>query len=256
MSWIESHQSLSRHKKVAGLVALLKTDRLKIIGHLHELWWWGLDNADVDGNLGDTSNEALAIAACWPVKDAKRFVEALIVVRFVDQSERGLVLHNWYAYAGKLMAARAANKERMQRARASHVPNTERARVALPYPTVPNRTQPLANASKAARRPRARLPVDPEYLKEIQPAHPTVNVCEVYADASNRKTWDGYKDKRRALGKYIGWAEEKVNPNGRTNTPARGSSRSSGDEINDSWKRYAAAHAKPDQAGHSARPDG
>ena len=52
MAWIESHQSLSRHRKTLAVVAELKVDRHKLIGHLHELWWWALDNATAEGALG------------------------------------------------------------------------------------------------------------------------------------------------------------------------------------------------------------
>lgn len=52
--------------------------------------------------------------------------------------------------------------------------------------------------------------ITPEYLKEIQPAHPTVDVVAVYEAALNRSVWAGYKDKRRALNERIGWAEEKA----------------------------------------------
>lgn len=158
MSWIESHQSLSRHKKLAGLVSILKVDRLKLIGHLHELWWWGLDNADMDGNLGLVTDEAIAIAACWPERDAKRFVGALVTVRFLDESDDGPVLHNWYEYAGKLNARRATNKDRMQqardaaraereRARAEHVQRTVQDRVGLPTVPTNQPNQPAANAA-------------------------------------------------------------------------------------------------------------
>lgn len=44
MAWIESHQTLSRHRKTLRAAALLHVDRHKMIGHLHELWWWALDN--------------------------------------------------------------------------------------------------------------------------------------------------------------------------------------------------------------------
>ena len=91
---------------------------------------------------------------------------------------------------------------------------------------------------------------DPSYLDDQQSKHPLVNVREILANARNRpKTWGGYADQRRALGNYIRWAEEKVNSNGRTNTPARNPARSSryatGDEVNESWDQWAAAN-KPE----------
>ncbi len=131
MAWIESHQSLSRHRKTLHMVAALKIDRHKILGHLHELWWWGLDNADVNGLVGHVSAEVIAEASGWPARDAERWLKALIEaggnqsVGFLEQQEGGFVLHDWYEFAGKLNDRREANRERMQRARAGHGPNQD-----------------------------------------------------------------------------------------------------------------------------------
>jgi hypothetical protein len=165
MAWIESHQSLSRHKKTLRLCAELKTDRHKVLGHLHELWWWGLDNADTYGAIGHTSNEVLAEAAGWPLSKAESWVGALVHAGFIDATDDGLVLHDWYDYAGKLNEQRSRNKERMRRkrdgaqpphdpstngTRAAHVQRTSgarapatRARITQPDRTIPNQVTPL-----------------------------------------------------------------------------------------------------------------
>jgi len=133
MAWIESHQSLSRHRKTLEAVALLHVDRHKFIGHLHELWWWGIDNASPGGQLGRVPPSALADAAGWPLKDAERFVDALVSSGFIERTEDGYVLHDWFDYSGKLSAMRAKNRTRMAAARAAReqrtngAPNTARA---------------------------------------------------------------------------------------------------------------------------------
>jgi hypothetical protein len=153
MAWIESHQALSRHKKTLALAAFLKTDRHKVLGHLHELWWWGIDNADTYGQVGVVPNEVIAEAAGWPTKDADRFVDGLVSAGFMDQTEDGLTLHDWYDYAGKLNARRDENRERMRRKRVAQPPHppstngtsaehvqrthTARAPATVPNPTVP-----------------------------------------------------------------------------------------------------------------------
>jgi hypothetical protein len=127
MAWIQSHQALSRHKKTLALAAYLRTDRYKVLGHLHELWWWGIDNADTNGQIGAVPAEVIAEAAGWPVKDAERFVESLVSAGFMDRTDDQLSLHNWFEYAGKLNVQRDENKERMRRKRAApppHPPNT------------------------------------------------------------------------------------------------------------------------------------
>src|SRR5262245_4669036 len=112
MAWIESHQSLSRHRKTLEVVAALHVDRHKLIGHLHQLWWWGLDNADTEGKLGPVTSQALADAAEWSGRDAAKFVDALVHAGFLDRLEEGhYVLHDWFDYAGKLNEQRALRRE-------------------------------------------------------------------------------------------------------------------------------------------------
>ena len=147
MAWIESHQSMSRHRKTNRAVALLKVDRHKFIGHMHELWWWGLDNVAMDGWLNGLSDDEIAFAAQWD-GDPSVFVRSITEAGFVDVDESGeRWLHKWYTYAGKYLKRRADNAERMRETRATgagdsdntrvkHVPDTCTARaVATNQPT-------------------------------------------------------------------------------------------------------------------------
>ena len=246
MSWIESHQSLSRHKKTLRAAGLLKVDRHLLIGHLHELWWWALDNADTDGSLDLITAEEIAAAAEWPVKRADEFVQALVTAGFIeDKTGESMRLHNWYRYAGKLNDRRMAERERSKNRRSTGVQPADIGQTS--NGTVPNRTVPnLTSGSKDPPKPPTRRhePVTEDWLDSIQPDHPTVNVREVLRDAENRKTWDGYKDKRRSLLRYVGWAEEREAERAnrgsslRTgNTPGNGARRPSGDISNEERKR-------------------
>lgn len=161
MAWIESHQSLSRHRKTIRAAGRLSVDRATLIGHLHILWWWGLDNVGADGCLGDMEPFEIAAAAEWN-GDATTFVEALVDAGFLDQEEDGYYLHDWYDYAGKLIERRDAERERSRERRAARRkkrpdqtetdkkpeddqdategrPTVDRATT---VGTVPNRTQP------------------------------------------------------------------------------------------------------------------
>lgn len=100
MAWIESHQSLSRHRKTIRASGLLKCDRHKLIGHLHELWWWGLDNVGPAGELSGMENYEIGMAADWD-GNPDAFVDALIQAGFIDRREDGLWLHNWPVYTGR-----------------------------------------------------------------------------------------------------------------------------------------------------------
>src|SRR5690606_8205395 len=116
MAWIESHQSLAKHKKLLRLAALLKTNRVQLVGHLHYLWWWGLDNADIDGRLGDVSAFEIAEASEWD-GDPDEFVDALVSAGFLKLVDGQYVLHDWYDYAGKLNERREKERERSRQRR-------------------------------------------------------------------------------------------------------------------------------------------
>ena len=153
MAWIESHQSLLTHRKTITLTALLGLDRMTVIGHLHALWWWALDNAP-DGNLTRIPIPAVCEGSCYK-GDQNLYIESLVNAGFIDRKGRGLFLHGWDDYAGKLIDRRKRNTERMRQARAQendcaqHVLNTDRARASHrartceatePYPTLQNPT--------------------------------------------------------------------------------------------------------------------
>jgi hypothetical protein len=144
MAWIESHQTLGHHPKTLRLATELKCGVPGAIGYVHLLWYWALDFA-TNGEIR-TSPSVLARACEWR-GNPERFVHALVTAGFLeDRGDAGIAIHDWLDYAGRLVAKRAANAERMRSARASHVQRTEDARAehvqGLPYPTVPDHTVP------------------------------------------------------------------------------------------------------------------
>lgn len=154
MVWIESHQEIAQHPKTRRLARYLGVSIPDAIGRLHLLWWWAMNYAE-DGDLSGFDPEELADATLWE-GDGAALKDALIRSGFLDENGH---IHDWDDYAGKLIDRRKANADRMRAARASttsiegnaratHVRRTQRARVGLPYPTVPDHTLPLeANAS-------------------------------------------------------------------------------------------------------------
>jgi hypothetical protein len=126
MAWIRVDQSLGNHRKTRRLADELGVDRATAVGHLVLLWSWVLDNAPT-GALKGIATRDLADAACKN-GDPETFVQALINAGFIDRKGRGgtgLYIHDWYEYAGKLCETRAANKERMRRARAGATKSTK-----------------------------------------------------------------------------------------------------------------------------------
>lgn len=107
MAWIESHQSLATHRKTKRLARNLRMNRPKVIGHLHLIWWWCLDNAP-DGNLANIDHADIAEAAMWE-KDPEILFSALVDAEFIDADT--YCLHDWYDYAGKLVTNRQLTLE-------------------------------------------------------------------------------------------------------------------------------------------------
>ena len=88
-----------------------------------------------------------------------QFIEALVAAGYLDQTDNGLAIHDWYDYAGRLIEQREARREqdraRKQRQRErkkveahdGHGEVTEESRVTpgyvtlLPYLTKPNQTE-------------------------------------------------------------------------------------------------------------------
>ena len=136
--WIEIHQSLPTHRKIVSAGHLLNVPRMSLIGHMVCLWTWALDNAE-SGNLTGLSPEVIALGAQW-VGDPDAFVNALIQVGFLDQTQNQLRIHDWNDYAGRLIARRIADRERKRSLRLSaRNPGDVRRKSA---PTVPNLTVP------------------------------------------------------------------------------------------------------------------
>lgn len=111
MAWIESHQELAHHPKVARLAHMLDVTVPAALGHLHCLWWWCLSYAD-DGDLAQFDAFEVAHGAQWD-GDPEHFVKCLEECGWLDDG----VVHDWHDYAGKLVERRRADAERKRQAR-------------------------------------------------------------------------------------------------------------------------------------------
>lgn len=153
VAWIESHQELARHPKTKRLARKLSVSLPAAVGHLHFLWWWAMDYAQ-DGSLAKFTNDDIADAVAWD-GDADHLVNALIESGFIDHTDDGLIIHDWYEYAGRLIEKKEQNRERKRRSRAkkeevtqmshgSHADNrvTDEGVTGLPNQTKPNHTIP------------------------------------------------------------------------------------------------------------------
>ena len=125
MAWIESHQEVGRHPKTKKLARLLGVSLPAAVGHLHYFWWWALDFAQ-DGRLEKFDNYDLADAVQWD-GDPDALVSSLIASGYIDETDDGLMIHDWGEYAGKLLERRAKDRERKRAAaEAAGVPQSFR----------------------------------------------------------------------------------------------------------------------------------
>jgi DnaD/phage-associated family protein len=162
VAWIESNQEVGRHPKTKKLARLLDVSVVSAVGHLHYLWWWALDFTQ-DGYIGKYDEFDIAEACMWE-GEHQSFVNALIQAGFVDKTESGLLIHDWFDYAGRLIIQKdikkEKNNERVKRFRdkskktcnadvmlcnAPTVPNLTVPNITVPNHTVPNHKEPKLN---------------------------------------------------------------------------------------------------------------
>lgn len=117
MAWIELHEYVWNHPKTVMLSHLLGISKTYAVAHMAKLWTWCIRYAP-DGRLHNNSvgipSEILAESADYN-GNAQNFVEALIKSGYVDQTDEGLVIHDWHQYAGKIEALKAYDRERKRR---------------------------------------------------------------------------------------------------------------------------------------------
>ena len=116
--WIELHQSLVQHKKMDRLVRETGLGRDTALGRLCMLWLWALADRP-DGELSDLTPARAGEILFLRAKQAWSFLEALERCGFLDREGESLRVHDWKDYAGRLMEARARDRERKRRDRAA-----------------------------------------------------------------------------------------------------------------------------------------
>lgn len=101
--------------KLRRLYKALGCSKPKAIGILYFLWDWGLDNADEDGILvglerDDVSRYLYGVSSDCGL-NMNDVVDALVATGWLDESEDGLVLHDWYDWQGPYYRAKERRKK-------------------------------------------------------------------------------------------------------------------------------------------------
>lgn len=112
MAWYEAHQTLAKHPKTLKLSTLIKCERRYAVGLLHDLFTWGLDAAKKDGTLPGLNADEIAAALDFSGKKGRAVVDALVASGYLELSENGYKIHDWYDYAGKFADQREDAKKR------------------------------------------------------------------------------------------------------------------------------------------------
>lgn len=114
MAWIESHQSLERHPKTLLLRRVTLLSHNEVLGVLHRLWWWALDNAH-DGDVTDFCKKGLMEEVFGiPEKEEKSLAECLIEAGWLDKEGDKIVIHNHGRYRDRITEMREMNKLRQK----------------------------------------------------------------------------------------------------------------------------------------------
>ena len=101
--------------KLRKLYKALGCSKPEAIGILYFLWDWGLDNADEDGILvglgkDDVSRYLYGVSSDCGL-NMNDVVDALVATGWLDESEDGLVLHDWYDWQGPYYRAKERRKK-------------------------------------------------------------------------------------------------------------------------------------------------
>lgn len=117
MAWLQIHQTLKDHRKLLKAADILEVTPPHMMGILISFWLWALDNTP-SGTLDGISSRIIARAAQWE-GDPDQLVEVMKSTEWLDETDQGLEIHDWYEYAGKLIDQRIAERERSKKRRSA-----------------------------------------------------------------------------------------------------------------------------------------
>ena len=141
--WIEYHQELRDHWKIARLASTFSVPYAQALGWISCLWLWASTNAE-DGSLKRFTDQELASAARAENVHPEAFTIALVTCELID---RDRTIHAWKEYGIKYLLSARLRKAKWKKK--STLP--ERSKNVTGTATVPNRTIP--NRSTKEKRP-------------------------------------------------------------------------------------------------------
>ncbi len=111
MAWIQSHDTIWEHHKLARFCVLTGVCKAQAVGHLHGLWHFVLRNAWKDANLEPWGDAEIERAMFWEGEKGVA-ISALRKAGFLD----GFVVHDWLEISAGLVGERLYNERRRKNA--------------------------------------------------------------------------------------------------------------------------------------------
>ena len=109
MAWFSVHESIYG-PKLRDMYHRIGCSEFEAVGILNALWSWGLSNAEKDGFLPYTGKEEieryLYSKSTGSSLNPKKIVDALIAAGWVDETDRGVFIHDWDVWQAQWYKAR------------------------------------------------------------------------------------------------------------------------------------------------------
>jgi hypothetical protein len=120
--WIKMRNDLFTHPKVVRIASALKADTLRTVGGLMSAWCL-FDAHSIDGQLEGYSQLALDDHLRWP-----GFSAAMIAVKWLEETENGLLLPEFDTHNGQSAKRRAQDGDRKRAVRKMSASDADKVR--------------------------------------------------------------------------------------------------------------------------------
>lgn len=170
MAWFSVHESIYG-PKLREMYHRLGCSEFEAVGILNALWSWGLSNAEKDGFLPyagkDEIERYLYSKAAGSVIQPKKIVEVLIDTGWLDESDRGIFIHDWDTWQEQWYKAREkrendARRKRESRKRAGEILQNKES------PATPAELPVLPEAETSTDEPAQEPPKEQKYSKDFE----------------------------------------------------------------------------------------
>lgn len=137
MAWIEVHQELRKHPKIAKLASLAGVSRAEATGYILNLWLWCVAYCR-NGDLTEFTAEEMQEACDAASPDVMKW---LVKSSWVDEKNSKKLVHDWKKHGMKLLEANRERVRKHRRQKELEEKEENYGNVTV-MPTIPNLTLP------------------------------------------------------------------------------------------------------------------